>query len=469
MAEIIRMPEVMAGATEAAVQTWLVAEGAEVAVGQPLAEIETDKATVELAAEAAGTIGRLLVAEGDNVAVGEVILVLTASGEAAEAIDAALRDAGVATTATAAAGPGSGAGADAADAAASDAAAIAAEPVTAAPPEPETAGEPEATIPQPAGTASVADAAAAPEASETPRGRLFASPLVRRLAAEKGVALDDIDGTGPNGRIVRRDLERHLAQAPASAAPAPAAAAASAPAPGASPAAAPADAAAYEDVPVDRMRRAIARRLTESKSSVPHFYLVADCRVDALLELRRAVNDSSPRKISVNDFVLKAVAAALGDVPAANAIWLGDSIRRFRGVDLAVAVATDGGLLTPVVRGVERLPLSQLSAAVADLAERARGGRLRQHELEGGSFAVSNLGMYGTTQFSAILNPPQSGILAVGAARRQPVVDDDGGLSVGTVMTVTLSADHRVVDGAVAAEWLAAFQRRIESPLGMLV
>jgi pyruvate dehydrogenase E2 component (dihydrolipoamide acetyltransferase) len=467
MAEIIRMPEVMAGATEAAVQTWLVAEGAEVAVGQPLAEIETDKATVELAAEAAGTIGRLLVAEGDNVAVGEVILVLTASGEAADAIDAALRDAGVDTTAAPA--TASETAADAADAAASDAAAIAAEPVTAAPPEPETAGEPETTIPQPAGTASTAQPPAAEPASDAPRGRLFASPLVRRLAAENGVALGDIAGTGPNGRIVRRDLERHLAQAPAaSAAPAPArtaaAAAASAPAP------APEGAAAYEDVPVDRMRRAIARRLTESKSSVPHFYLVADCRVDALLELRRAVNDSAPRKISVNDFVLKAVAAALVDVPAANAIWLGDSIRRFRGVDLAVAVATEGGLLTPVVRGVERLPLSQLSTAVADLAERARGGRLRQHELEGGSFAVSNLGMYGTTQFSAILNPPQSGILAVGAARRQPVVDDDGGgLSVGTVMTVTLSADHRVVDGAVAAEWLAAFQRRIESPLGMLV
>jgi pyruvate dehydrogenase E2 component (dihydrolipoamide acetyltransferase) len=218
------------------------------------------------------------------------------------------------------------------------------------------------------------------------------------------------------------------------------------------------------------MRKAIARRLTESKSTVPHFYVTADCRVDRLLELRRAVNESAERKISVNDFVLKAVAAALVRVPAANAVWNGDSdsIRRFDAVDLAVAVATQDGLLTPVVRGADTLTLSAISATVAELAERARAGRLKQHELEGGSFAVSNLGMYGVDAFSAILNPPQAGILAVGAAKQRPVVED-GALTVGTVMTVTLSADHRVVDGAVAAEWMAAFVNLMENPGSMLI
>jgi pyruvate dehydrogenase E2 component (dihydrolipoamide acetyltransferase) len=449
MAEIVRMPEVMAGATEAAIQSWSVAEGAEVAVGQPLADIETDKATVELAAESAGTVGRLLVGAGDNVAVGDPILVLVAAGEGADAVDAALRDAGV----TASAAPAASAGADAAETAAA--------PVTAAAPEPETAPEPAAEAPH---VPAPDVATSTPDADASHGGRLFASPLVRKLAAQHGVELTDIAGSGPNGRIVRRDLERHLAQAPATPA-APAPATPSAPAA----ATAPTAGAAYDDVPLDRMRRAIARRLTESKSTVPHFYLVADCRVDALLELRRSVNDAAARKVSVNDFVLKAVAGALVDVPEANAIWNGDSIRRFSGVDLAVAVATDGGLSTPVVRGVDRMPLTEVSAAVADLAERARAGRLRQHELEGGSFSVSNLGMYGTTEFSAILNPPQSGILAVGAARPQPVVDADGQLAVGTVMTVTLSADHRVLDGAVAAQWLAAFQHRIEHPLSILI
>ncbi|TFV85209.1 2-oxo acid dehydrogenase subunit E2 [Microbacterium sp. dk485] len=459
MAEIVRMPEVMAGATEAAIQTWLVAEGATVDVGETLAEIETDKATVELPAEAAGTIGRLLVAEGDSVAVGDVIVVLVADGEGEEAIDDALRAAGVAAAPAASPAERAPEGSSSAGTAAQ-------------PPAEDAPGDPD---PDPADgsgvrTGSSPDAPAEPDASG---GRLFASPLVRRLAAEQGVDLAGVPGTGPHGRIVRRDLERHLTQAPAGTASTEAAAAADAaaapPAPAPSPSASAEGAAGYQDVPVDRMRRAIARRLTESTSTVPHFYLVADCRVDALLDLRTQVNESAPRKISVNDFVLKAVAGALIDVPAANAIWLGDSIRRFDGVDLAVAVATDGGLLTPVVRGVDRLPLSQISAAVADLAERARAGRLRQHELEGGSFSVSNLGMYGTAQFSAILNPPQSGILAVGAARPMPVVGAEGELTVGSVMTVTLSADHRVLDGAIAAEWLAAFQRRIENPLSILI
>jgi pyruvate dehydrogenase E2 component (dihydrolipoamide acetyltransferase) len=277
---------------------------------------------------------------------------------------------------------------------------------------------------------------------------------------------------------VRNDLERGPetvtapapAQAPASeAAPAPAAAApvaAAAPAP--SPAAPAPSGAGFTEVPHTGMRRAIARRLTESKSTVPHFYLVADCRVDELLALRKAVNEASPVKISVNDFVLKAAAAAFSDVPEANATWGDTAVRRYDTVDMSVAVAIEGGLVTPVLRSVEKLALSEVARTVADLAGRAREGKLKQNELEGGSFAVSNLGMYGITEFSAIINPPQSAILAVGAARPTPVVTD-GELAVATVMTVTLSADHRVLDGALAAQWLSAFVKRIEHPLSILV
>lgn len=428
MAEVIRMPEVLAGATEAAIQTWLIAPGAVVAVEQTLAEIETDKAIVELTAERAGTVGRLLAAEGDNVAVGDPIIVILDDGEGESAIGPALASAGVASP---------------------------------------DAPAPAAEIPA-HDTPAVAEPAAATATAAT---RLFASPLVRKLAAQSGIELAEVAGSGPNGRVVRRDLERHLATPTLTATPAQVDVAASAPSDPvqSTPTPQPVTDAGYEDVPLDRMRKAIARRLTESKSTVPHFYLVADCRVDALLDLRAQVNESAPRKTSVNDFVLKAVAGALVEVPGANAIWKGDSIRRYSSVDISVAVATDGGLTTPVLRAVERMPLSVVSSTVAELAERARSGRLKQHELEGGSFSVSNLGMYGTSQFSAILNPPQSGILAVGAARKVPVVDADGELAVGSVMTVTLSADHRVLDGAVAAEWLAAFQRRIENPLTILI
>jgi pyruvate dehydrogenase E2 component (dihydrolipoamide acetyltransferase) len=290
--------------------------------------------------------------------------------------------------------------------------------------------------------------APAPENTPSRAGRLFASPIVRTLARERGIDLSSVTGTGPGGRIVRRDIEGIAA--------------------GAAPTAPPAAEAAATSIPLTGMRKAIARRLTESKTTVPHFYVTAHCRVDRLLELRRQVNEAADRKVSVNDFVLKAVAGALLDVPASNAIWGGDHITRFAGADIAVAVAVDGGLLTPVLRGGDRMSLTEVAAQVADVAERARAGRLRQDELEGGSFSVSNLGMYGVDEFSAILNPPQSGILAVAAAKQQPVVDD-GVLAVGTVMTVTLSADHRVIDGAIAAEWMAAFVRRIENPVTALL
>ena len=225
----------------------------------------------------------------------------------------------------------------------------------------------------------------------------------------------------------------------------------------------------YRDVPLTGMRRAIAQRLTESKTTVPHFYVTAHVRADRLLALRQEINVDAPRKISVNDLVVKAVAAAMLKVPAANAIWNEESIRYFESVDVAVAVAVPNGLLTPVIRGVQGLGLNELSAQIAQVADAARAGRLQQHQLEGGSFAVSNLGMYGVTEFSAIINPPQAGILAVSAAKQQPVVNDAGQIVVESVMTVTLSVDHRVIDGAVAAEWISALVTGLENPVRLLL
>ena len=417
MAIVIRMPAVLASATEAAIQSWSVTEGQVIAVGDPLADIETDKAVVEYAAEVAGTVGRLIAEPGANLAVGEPIAIVLASGEGMDAVGPALAAAGV-----------------------DDARAALADQVPAARPERD---EPEAPP---------TESLVAGSSSGGPATRTFASPIVRRLARERGVDLAALTGTGPGGRIVRRDLEgaSPVTRAPAAAQAVPLAS------------------AGFTDVTLTGMRRAIARRLTESKTTVPHFYVTAHVRVDRLLALRAEVNAAAERKVSINDFVIKAVAGALRDVPAANAIWGGDHIRRFDGVDLAIAVAVEGGLLTPVLRGVDTTPLTEVSRQVAELAERARAGKLRQEELEGGSFSISNLGMYGVDEFSAILNPPQAGILAVSAAKQQPIVVD-GELAVGTVMTVTLSADHRVVDGAIAAEWMAAFVRRIENPVSALL
>jgi pyruvate dehydrogenase E2 component (dihydrolipoamide acetyltransferase) len=443
MATVVRMPEVATGTGEAAIQSWLVAVGDTVAAGQPLAEIETEKAVVEYEAEAGGVLAAILLPEGTAGAVGDPIAVLAEAGESAEE---AVRAVGV------------------------DAAAEAAAPAA---PEPETAPETDApALPADVAAAAASESpAAASPAEPVPApadagGRLFASPLVRRLARERGIDLARVPGSGPRGRVVRRDLDAlPAAPAAASESPTPAASAPARPA-----ASAPTEGSGgYEDVPHTGMRRAIARRLTESKTTVPHFYLVADCRVDALLALRESVNAQGGVRISVNDLVVKAVAWAMRDVPEANAIWTETATRRFDAVDLAVAVSVDGGLLTPVVRGVDRMPVSALSATIRELAGRAREGRLKQHELEGGSFSISNLGMYGTREFSAIINPPHAGILAVGAAEPRAVVDAEGALAVANVMTVTLSADHRVLDGALAARWLAAFVARIENPVSILV
>jgi pyruvate dehydrogenase E2 component (dihydrolipoamide acetyltransferase) len=413
MAEIVRMPSVMAEATHAVLSEWLIEPGAQIAIGDVLAEIETDKAIVEYAAEIEGTIGRLLVQPGAKVAVGDPIAVVIGAGEDPSAVSVD-EDASPAAVEPGEPGPG---------------------PTATPPPIQNPTGAPtQETL-----------------VSSSPPGRLVASPIARRIAAERSVDLTQVTGTGPNGRIVRRDVEAHTSALASPVAPV------AAPTGG------------FTDVPLTAMRRAIARRLTESKTTVPHFYLTSHVRADRLLGLRQEVNGVSSRKVSVNDFIVKAVATALVDVPAANVAWNGDSIRHFESVDVGVAVAVPNGLMTPVVRGAQKLGLTELSAQLGELAERARSGRLHQHELEGGGFAVSNLGMYGVDEFSAILNPPQAGILAVAAAKRQPVVGDSGELSVGTVMTVTLSADHRVIDGAIAAEWIAALVSRLENPISLLL
>jgi pyruvate dehydrogenase E2 component (dihydrolipoamide acetyltransferase) len=432
MSTVIRMPEVLAGSAEAAIQTWLVSPGQKLSVGVPLAEVETEKAIVEYASEHDGTVLKLLVEAGVSVSVGDPIAIIGAEGESVDDADT---------------------GSDTPPPA--EAAAPAATPAPAPVPAPSPESAP-APVPTPATAPAAAPAEHAAAAAPSAAGeRAFMSPLVRRLAKERSLDLSAVTGTGPNGRIVRRDIEGMTAPVAPTTAPT-----AIAPTP--------APSAETVTIPHTAMRRAIARRLTESKSTVPHFYIVADCNVDRLMALRADVNAASSVKISVNDFVLKAAAAALLDVPEANAIWGESETTRFSTADIAVAVAIDSGLVTPVLRSVEKMTLGQIAGGVAELAERARAGRLKQNELEGGSLAVSNLGMYGVTEFSAIINPPQSAILAVGRATQRPIVVD-GELAVGTVMTVTLSADHRVLDGALAAQWVAAFVKHIENPLGMLV
>ncbi|WP_349608115.1 MULTISPECIES: pyruvate dehydrogenase complex dihydrolipoamide acetyltransferase [Cupriavidus] len=415
MAILLRMPEVAANATHATLQAWTRQEGDKIAVGDCIAEIETDKAMVELNADTAGTLGRMLARPGQEVEVGAPIGVLLVNGETHADIDALIVSSGAIVV-------------------------------------------PGAQPPVPAPAVPVAPLAAEPA---TAPARIFASPLARRLAAQRGLDLAKLTGSGPNGRIVRRDVE--AAQAPA-AVPA----LATAPASG-SPA--PVQDAAVEgfiEIPHSNMRRTIARRLAESKATIPHFYLSADCQVDRLLALRAEINAGAARKISVNDFVVRAVAVALREVPEANVAWTDSALRQFRTADIAVAVSTDSGLITPIVRAAERKPLSAISAEIAELAARARAGQLRPDEYQGGSISVSNLGMHGVGEFSAIINPPQAAILAVGAAQAMPVVRD-GKLEVAQVMRCTLSVDHRAIDGALAAKWLAAVRRLLENPLAMLV
>ena len=434
MATLIRMPEVAAGATEIVLSKWQVQVGSSVKMGDILAEMETEKAVVDYAAETDGIVHKILVADGSSVEVGSPILILLSSGEDGSAGDALL----------------------------GGAAAVAA-PVAApiAPPVAAPAASP-VVFEAPAAAATVAAAAMAPVISQQDGLRKLVSPIVRKIARERGVEISQLAGTGPEGRVVRRDLEKFLSSGAAATATAGVAFSSS------SELAKQDYSSGYVTVPHTGMRRAIARRLTESKTTVPHFYLTADCKVDALLELRKSINETSPIKISVNDIVVKAVGSALMDVPESNVVWSPEAMQRYESADISIAVTTEGGLFTPVIRGVEKRTLSNLSMEISELASRARAGKLRQEDLEGGSFAVSNLGMFGTKEFTAILNPPQSGILAVGAASPRAIVED-GQVVVANIMTVTLSADHRAVDGALAAQWLSAFVKRIENPLSMLI
>ena len=456
MASVVRMPSVLAGASEAAIASWLVEPGDSVAVGQPLAEIETEKALVEYAAEEAGVVGRLVLAVGDTGEIGDPIAVLVADGETDADIDAAL---GTETPAAAQAPAPTALIATPAIPAPQDASADAAAPSGTW----STGHRPPKSVVDGTSTTN------GHQAGVDSRGRIFASPLVRKIAGERGIDLAAIAGTGPNGRIVRRDLEQYLAARPERGAEAAGEIAGDVPQDGRQESA-PRPPLPHGDrlVPPTPMRRASARRLTESKATTPHFYMVTECVVDELLELRKRVNESSPVKISVSDFVVMAVGAAFRDVPEANVTWTDEGMLEHGSVDISIAVATEGGLVTPVLRGVDGKRLSDVARESQDLARRARERRLRQDELEGGTFSISNLGMYGTLEFSGIINPPQSGLLAVGAARQQPVVTD-GAVTVATVMRCTLSIDHRALDGALAARWLAAFTTRLEHPLGTIV
>jgi len=434
----ILMPALSPTMEEGTLAKWLVKEGDTVSSGDIIAEIETDKATMEFEAVDEGTIGKLLIAEGsEGVKVNALIAVLLEDGE--EASDAV---------------PSSASADDAGDKAA--ATAVSAEPAT------------------PTAERSATPAPAAPAASDGTR--IFASPLARRIAADQGLELSALQGSGPHGRIVKADV---LAAGDAPAKPAPTAgpavsAATPAPAPSVS-----ADAIAkiytnreFTEIPLDGMRKTIAARLTEAKQTIPHFYLRRDIKIDNLLSFRGQLNkqlEARGVKLSVNDFIIKACALALQTVPAANAVWAGDRVLQLTPSDVAVAVAIEGGLFTPVLKDAEQKSLSTLSAEMKDLATRARSKKLAPHEYQGGSFAISNLGMFGIDNFDAVINPPHGAILAVGAGVKKPVIDEDGQVSVATVMSVTLSVDHRVIDGALGAELLQAIVDNLENPMGMLV
>ncbi|WP_420586794.1 pyruvate dehydrogenase complex dihydrolipoamide acetyltransferase [Ruegeria sp.] len=427
----ILMPALSPTMEEGTLAKWLVKEGDTVSSGDLLAEIETDKATMEFEAVDEGTVGKILIPEGsEGVKVNTVIAVLLEDGESADDISAA--------------------------------------PAAAPSAAPAAAGNEAAA---PAASEAPAPAPAAPVKADG--GRIFASPLARRIAAQKGLDLAQITGSGPHGRIVKADVEGATATAPA-AAPAPASTAPAA----AAPAGPSADAVArmyegreYEEIKLDGMRKTIAARLSEAKQTIPHFYLRRDIKLDALLKFRSQLNkqlEGRGVKLSVNDFIIKAVANALQQVPACNAVWAGDRVLQLKPSDVAVAVAIEGGLFTPVLQDADTKSLSALSTEMKDLAGRARERKLAPHEYQGGTFAVSNLGMFGIDNFDAIVNPPHAGILAVGSGVKKPVVGDDGELAVATVMSVTMSVDHRVIDGALGAELLQAIVDNLENPMVML-
>ena len=432
----ILMPALSPTMEEGTLAKWLVKEGDTVSSGDLLAEIETDKATMEFEAVDEGTVGKILVAEGtEGVKVNTPIAVLLEDGESAD-------DIGKASA-------------------------------------PETSEKPaEKPAPKEAQAEPEKPAAKAPPAPAKDGERIFASPLARRIAADKGLDLGSIKGSGPHGRIVKADVESAkpgAAAAPSAekAAPAAAAAAPAAMAQGPSTEAVTKmyEGRDYEEVKLDGMRKTIAARLTEAKQSIPHFYLRRDIKLDALMKFRADLNkqlEGRGVKLSVNDFIIKACALALQSVPDANAVWAGDRMLKLKPSDVAVAVAIEGGLFTPVLKDADMKSLSALSAEMKDLATRARDRKLAPHEYQGGSFAISNLGMFGIDNFDAVINPPHGAILAVGAGVKKPVIGKDGEVTVATVMSVTLSVDHRVIDGALGAQLLQAIVENLENPMVML-
>ncbi|MGR9503985.1 pyruvate dehydrogenase complex dihydrolipoamide acetyltransferase [Rhizobium leguminosarum] len=449
----ITMPALSPTMEEGNLSKWLVKEGDKVKSGDVIAEIETDKATMEVEAVDEGTVAKLVVAAGtEGVKVNALIAVLAADGEDVSA---------------AASGAGSAAPAPKADGAAA--------------PKAEAAPAPAQSTP-----AAAPVTAAAPASVSSDGSRTFSSPLARRLAKEAGIDLSAVAGSGPHGRVVKSDIEAAVAGGGAKAAAAPVSAAApqaAAPAPAA---AAPKGASeeavlklfepgSYELVPHDGMRKTIARRLVESKQTIPHFYVSVDCELDALLALRAQLNDAAPRqdsapayKLSVNDMVIKAMALALRDVPDANVSWTDSNMVKHKHADVGVAVSIPGGLITPIIRKAEEKTLSTISNEMRDLGKRAKDRKLKPEEYQGGTSSVSNMGMMGVKNFAAVVNPPHATILAVGAGEQRVVVKK-GEMTIATVMSVTLSTDHRCVDGALGAELLQAFKGYIENPMGMLV
>jgi pyruvate dehydrogenase E2 component (dihydrolipoamide acetyltransferase) len=447
MATNILMPALSPTMTEGKLSKWLKKEGEDVKSGDVLAEIETDKATMEVEAVDEGILSKIVVPDGtENVAVNAVIGIMTEAGEAApEAPKLAPKEAPKA-----------------------EAAAPKETPKEAPKPAPAPAPEP---------------------AAESHEDRVFASPLARRMAQQAGIDLHSLKGSGPNGRIVKADIEAGGKAAPASA-PAPAKEAApaaasgsavkapaptpAAPAP-AKPAAAPAPTfGSYKKIPNSGMRKVIAKRLSESKQTVPHFYVVGHFEIDALLKLRADLNAKSTKdgpgafKLSVNDLIIKACGVALRRHPNVNASYTDEAILQYDDVDISIAVAIPDGLITPIIRKADALGLAAISAQMKDLGARAKSGKLKPDEYQGGGFSISNLGMFGTPEFSAIINPPQACILAVGAGEKRPVVKNDA-LAIATVMTCTLSCDHRVVDGALGAEFMATLKSIIEDPLSLML
>ncbi len=440
MATNILMPALSPTMTEGTLARWLKHEGDTVRAGDVIAEIETDKATMEVEAVDEGVLGRILVADGSQgVKVNEPIAILVEPGEK-------LPD-----------GP-----------APARAAPAAAAPAPAAAPARAPATAPAAATAQ-AAPAPASAPAAAPAVNGHDASRIVASPLARRMARQAGLDLAGLAGSGPNGRIVRADVQAALAK--------PAAAAPQAAKPAAAPAPAPVSAAglaAHTLVPHSTIRRVIARRLSEAKATIPHFYVSTDIELDAMLALRTRLNAKSPAeapgafKLSVNDLIIKAAAIALRQVPGVNASWTDDGIALYNDVDISVAVSIPDGLITPIVRQADRKGLAAISNEMKDLAARAKSGKLKPEEFQGGGFSISNMGMYGVSTFSAIINPPQAAILAVAAGEKRAVVRGDQ-VAIATMMTCTLSVDHRVVDGALGARWLSAFKRIVEDPLSLML